>query len=129
MIPDDLKYTSDHEWVRFVGDGEQIARVGITYFAQDSLGDIVFVQLPEVGTAVDAGQAFGEVESTKSVSDLLAPLAGEVVTRNELLDANPELVNSDPYGDGWIVEIRLGDGADAGVLLDAKAYGDIVSAG
>lgn len=119
MYPDDLKYTPEHEWVRVQGDR---ARVGITAYAQDALGDIVFVQLPDVGDSLDAGQAFGEVESTKSVSDVYAPFAGEVAARNEALEATPELVNSDPYGEGWLIEISVSDPSALGDLLDAAAY-------
>ena len=119
MIPEDLRYTTDHEWVR--SEGETV-RVGITDYAQEALGDIVFVTLPEVGTQVTAGDTCGEVESTKSVSDLYAPLSGTVVERNEALDASPELVNSDPYGDGWMLTIRPDDSGAADTLLDAAAY-------
>jgi glycine cleavage system H protein len=119
VYPDDLKYTPEHEWIRLDGDR---ARVGITSYAQDALGDIVFVQLPEVGAALDAGQAFGEVESTKSVSDVYAPFAGEVAARNEALEGTPELVNSDPYGDGWLIEITVADPSALDNLLDADAY-------
>jgi glycine cleavage system H protein len=117
-IPADLRYTAEHEWVR-VSDG--VARIGITDYAQDALGDVVFVTLPEAGTAVAAGDTCGEVESTKSVSDVFAPVTGEVVGRNEALDATPELVNSDPYGEGWMFEVRLAEGG-ADDLLDAEAY-------
>jgi len=118
--PEDLGYTAEHEWVR-VSDG--IARVGITGYAQDALGDVVFVTLPEVGSSVQAGETCGEVESTKSVSDLYAPVSGEVSGRNDALDANPELVNSDPYGEGWMFEVTLVEG-EAPQLLDAQAYRD-----
>lgn len=107
MTPDDLTYTAEHEWVRAAG---QAHRIGITDYAQEALGDIVFVTLPAVGTEVQAGQSLGEVESTKSVSDVYAPFAGTVTGRNESLDANPELINSDPYGEGWMVEITVADG-------------------
>jgi glycine cleavage system H protein len=121
--PADLKYTAEHEWVRVVGDH---VRVGITDYAQESLGDIVFVTLPAVGTTVSLGDSFGEVESTKSVSDLFAPLGGVVVARNEELDAHPELVNSDPYGEGWMVDIAPEGGVlsalAAAHLLDAAEY-------
>jgi glycine cleavage system H protein len=121
--PADLKYTAEHEWVKAVGDH---VRIGITDYAQEALGDIVFVTLPAVGTEVTLGQTFGEVESTKSVSDIFAPLAGVITARNEELDAHPELVNSDPYGEGWMVEIAPTGGpleALAGShLLDAQAY-------
>lgn len=119
-IPSDLSYTEAHEWVRRSGDG--VVRVGITDHAQSQLGDVVFVQLPTVGDTLAAGDAMGEVESTKSVSDIYAPVGGEVVAVNDGLDAAPELVNSAPYGDGWIVEIRLADGASLDGLLDADAY-------
>jgi glycine cleavage system H protein len=125
-IPDDLKYTSEHEWVR-LSEGSRVVRVGITDFAQQALGDVVFVQLPNVGTAVTAGAAFGEVESTKSVSDLFAPVDGTVTATNTALNDSAELVNSDPYGDGWIVEIELAEGADVTALLDAAAYGSLAS--
>jgi glycine cleavage system H protein len=119
MYPDDLKYTTEHEWVRVQDDR---VKVGITSYAQDALGDIVFVQLPDVGERVQAGQAFGEVESTKSVSDIYAPVTGEVVGRNESLEATPELVNSDPYGEGWLVELSVSDGSALEGMLDAEAY-------
>jgi glycine cleavage system H protein len=125
-IPDDLKYTSEHEWVRS-SEGSRVVRVGITDFAQQALGDVVFVQLPNVGTTVAAGAAFGEVESTKSVSDLFAPVDGTVTATNTALNDSAELVNSDPYGDGWIVEIELAEGADVTALLDAAAYGSLAS--
>jgi glycine cleavage system H protein len=119
VYPEDLKYTADHEWVR--GGGETV-RVGITAYAQEALGDIVFVSLPEVGAHLGAGDAFGEVESTKSVSDVYAPVAGEVVTRNDALSVTPELLNSDPYGDGWLVELKPDEGGSYETLLDAAAY-------
>lgn len=125
-IPDELKYTSDHEWVR-VTAGSTVVRVGITDYAQEALGDVVYVQLPEIGTVVTAGAAFGEVESTKSVSDLNAPVAGTVTARNEALADTSELVNSDPYGAGWMVEIQLTDATDLSALLDAAAYGTIAT--
>lgn len=118
MIPDDLKYTSEHEWVR-AGDGR--VRIGITHYAQDALGDVVFVSLPEVGASVSAGESFGEVESTKSVSEIYAPVTGEVVARNDALESRPDLVNQDPYGEGWLVEIAAAD-SDMSGLLDAEAY-------
>ena len=117
--PDDLQYTAEHEWVRLGGEA---ARVGITSFAQDALGDIVYVTLPAVDDAVTAGQPCGEVESTKSVSDLFAPLSGTVTAVNDRLDATPELVNSDPYGDGWLFEVRLEPGTEATDLLDVEEY-------
>jgi glycine cleavage system H protein len=118
--PDDLRYTAEHEWVR-AGDGD-VVRVGITAFAQDALGDIVFVTLPEDGAEVEAGGTCGEVESTKSVSDIYAPVAGTVVGVNAALDDNPELVNSDPYGAGWMFEVRVGDAGALDALLSAADY-------
>jgi len=117
--PDDLRYTAEHEWVRVEGD---VARVGITSFAQDALGDIVYVTLPEQGAQLSAGQTCGEVESTKSVSDIYAPVGGTVTERNTELDSKPELVNSDPYGQGWMFLVRLGDPAEVEKLLRAEAY-------
>ena len=127
MIPGDLRYTAEHEWVRADDDGR--LRVGITHYAQDALGDVVFVSLPEPGTSVSAGQTLGEVESTKSVSEIYAPVAGEVVARNEALTARPELINADPYGEGWIVEIMPSDAAAAAGLLDAAGYEQLTAAG
>lgn len=124
MFPDDLRYTAEHEWVRRVGD--DTVRVGITAYAQDQLGDIVFVSLPTAGTDVAAGQSLGEVESTKSVSDVFAPIAGTVLARNDALESQPELLNSDPYGEGWIVEIEVGDIGVVNSLLDADAYRELV---
>ena len=122
MYPEDLKYTSEHEWVRSPGEADGSVRIGITDYAQDALGDIVYVSLPEVGTDLEEGAAVGELESTKSVSDVYAPLAGSVVARNEALDATPELVNSDPYGEGWLFEIVPSDAAAVDALMDAEAY-------
>lgn len=122
MYPDDLKYTAEHEWVRSPGESEGSVRIGITHYAQDALGDIVYVSLPEVGDTVEAGSACGELESTKSVSDVYAPLTGEVVARNEALDATPELVNNDPYGEGWLFELAVADAGSVDALLDATAY-------
>jgi glycine cleavage system H protein len=121
VIPSDLRYTAEHEWVAS-RPGSPALRVGITDFAQDALGDIVFVQLPEAGTAVQAGEAFGEVESTKSVSEIYAPVTGTVVARNDQLADDPELINSDPYGAGWLIEIEPAAEADLADLLDAEAY-------
>jgi glycine cleavage system H protein len=118
--PDDLRYTAEHEWVQQREDG--VVRVGITAYAQDALGDVVFVTLPEDGTPVAPGQACGEVESTKSVSDIFAPITGTVTARNAALDANPELVNSSPYGEGWMFEVRPDDPASVDSLLDAESY-------
>jgi glycine cleavage system H protein len=126
--PQELKYTVEHEWVKASDTGEGVVvRVGITGYAQEALGDIVYVSLPEPGISVGAGDALGEVESTKSVSDVYAPLAGEVVARNEQLTNTPELINSDPYGDGWLVEIRVSDPAALEGLLDAAGYASHVS--
>jgi glycine cleavage system H protein len=125
-VPDDLKYTAEHEWVR-LGEGSTTARVGITDYAQGALGDVVYVSLPEVGAQVAKGAAVGEVESTKSVSDIYAPLSGTVSARNEKLDENPELINSDPYGEGWILELDLSEKGETGDLLDAAAYGTLAS--
>ena len=118
--PSDLRYTAEHEWVRSA-EGDTV-RIGITSFAQEALGDVVYVSPPAVGDTVSAGDSCGEVESTKSVSDLYSPLAGEVTAVNEALDATPELVNSDPYGEGWIFEIRPSDAGAVDQLLDAEAY-------
>ena len=122
MYPDDLKYTSEHEWVREPGEAEGSVRIGITHYAQDALGDIVYVSLPEVGDTVEGGSTCGELESTKSVSDVYAPVSGEVVARNDALDATPELVNSDPYGGGWLFEVVPSDRSQLDGLLDATAY-------
>jgi glycine cleavage system H protein len=119
VYPDDLKYTSEHEWVRASGDS---VRIGITDYAQDALGDIVYVSLPEVGAEVSDGAAVGELESTKSVSDVYAPLDGTVVAVNESLDQNPELVNSDPYGEGWLYDLQPADPSAVDGLMDAEAY-------
>ena len=120
QIPEDLRYADNHEWSRLLEDGT--VRVGITDFAQDQLGDIVFVDLPDVGRELAAGESFGEVESTKSVSDVYAPLGGVVAARNDALDEAPELINTDPYGDGWFIVIRPADGASLDGLMDAVAY-------
>ena len=122
MYPDDLLYTSEHEWLRRPGEAEGSVRVGITHYAQDALGDIVYVSLPEVGQRVDAGSTCGELESTKSVSDVYAPVTGEVVARNDALDATPELVNNDPYGGGWLFEVVPSDPGQLDGLLDAATY-------
>jgi glycine cleavage system H protein len=125
-----LRYTDAHEWVRVTGDdADHVVRVGITDYAQRQLGDVVFVQLPEVGERTAAGVAVGEVESTKSVSDLFAPVSGEVTTVNQALDDQPELVNSEPYGGGWIFEIRLDEPVEQALegLLDASAYGSLTN--
>ena len=122
-VPSDLKYTAEHEWVR-AGEGSTV-RVGITDYAQEALGDVVYVTLPEVGASVTAGAACGEIESTKSVSDLYAPISGTITARNDALDEQPELINSAPYGDGWIIEIESSDSAEVDALLDAAAYGTL----
>jgi glycine cleavage system H protein len=121
-FPEDLKYSKEHEWARQEG---KAVRVGITDFAQDALGDVVYVDVPEVGTQVTAGRPFGEVESTKSVSDVYAPVSGTVLERNESLGDTPELVNSDPYGDGWMVLIAPSDATELEGLLDAGAYREL----
>lgn len=119
-FPEELRYTKEHEWVRDEGDGR--VRVGITDYAQDALGDVVYVDVPEVGTSVVADQPFSEVESTKSVSDVYAPVSGTVSERNQLLEARPELVNEQPYGDGWIAVLQVSDPDQLGPLMDAAAY-------
>ena len=127
-VPADLHYTAEHEWVRRTG--EDSVRVGITDFAQAALGDVVFVQLPDVGAELTAGETFGEVESTKSVSDLYAPLSAKVIAVNGDLDANPDLVNSDPYGAGWLLELQLEEGAlddGLGSLMEPDAYRDTLT--
>jgi glycine cleavage system H protein len=118
-FPDDVRYTEQHEWARQEGD---VVRVGITDFAQDALGDVVYVDVPEIGTEVIAGEPFGEVESTKSVSDVYAPVSGSVVDRNALLGDSPQLVNREPYGDGWMIAIQPSDAPNLNDLLDAAAY-------
>ena len=120
MIPDDLRYTDAHEWVRDAGEG--VVRIGITDYAQSQLGDVVYVDLPAVGDTVTAGSSCGEVESTKSVSEIYAPVSGEVVAVNDALEANPELVNSAPYGEGWMLDLRPAEAAQLEELLDAEAY-------
>jgi len=123
-IPGDLRYSAEHEWVRVQGTR---ARIGITDYAQDALGDIVFVDLPSVGSAVEVGGQFGEVESTKSVSEIYAPVSGTVAAVNDALTSNPERINQDPYGEGWICEVELASDADLSGLLDAAAYGDLTA--
>ncbi|MDH4141851.1 MAG: glycine cleavage system protein GcvH [Chloroflexota bacterium] len=125
-VPTDLRYTRDHEWVRIDGDE---ATVGITQYAADQLGDIVFVELPDAGRTLETAKSFGVVESVKAVSDLFAPVGGEVVATNDALSSGPELVNSDPYGEGWMVRIRVEEAADLNDLLDAEAYDALVAAG
>lgn len=118
-IPDDLRYSTDHEWVRV--DGTTVT-IGITEYAQDALGDVVFVDMPEAGRSIELGESFSEVESTKSVSDIYAPVTGAVSEVNEALEAQPELLNSDPYGDGWICRIEITDTSQLDALMDAAAY-------
>jgi glycine cleavage system H protein len=123
-VPDDLRYSEEHEWVRVEGTK---VRLGITDYAQDALGDIVFVDLPEVGSAVEVGGQLGEVESTKSVSEIYSPLAGTVSAVNDALSDGPDRINQDPYGEGWICELELAAGEDPGRLLDAAAYGGLIA--
>ena len=120
-IPEELRYSSEHEWARRLDDGSKV-RVGITDFAQDALGDVVYVDLPAVGTRVEASEAVGELESTKSVSEMYAPIGGVVVAINEALADNPQLLNEDPYGEGWLIEIEAGDISQFVALLDAEGY-------
>jgi glycine cleavage system H protein len=126
MVPSDLRYTKDHEWVRLDGDE---ATIGITAYAADQLGDIVFVELPEAGRTLDQFAAFGVVESVKAVSDLFAPLSGEVTETNPDLGPSPELVNSDPFGGGWMLRLRVADTGQIDALLDAAAYDALIAAG
>lgn len=123
-VPDDRMYTSDHEWVRIDGS---TAVVGITDFAQDQLGDVVYVDLPATGASIEKGEVFGEVESTKSVSDLFAPVGGTVSARNDALDEAPELVNSDCWGEGWLVEVQVEGEVDTSDLLDATGYQELLA--
>ena len=134
MHPDDLKYTAEHEWLRVIGSGDDATvRVGITAYAQEALGDIVFVTLPAVGAELEAGQSVGEVESTKSVSDVYAPLAGTVTATNEVLETSPETINADPYGEGWMFELRPAGGVEQALtsshLLDAAGYAGLTEGG
>ena len=122
-FPDDLRYTKEHEWARLEGGR---VRVGITDFAQDALGDVVYVDLPEVGAAVEAATPFGEVESTKSVSDVYSPVTGTIAERNPLIEDRPELVNEQPYNDGWLIVVTPADGASVDGLMDAEAYRSFV---
>ena len=126
MVPTDLRYTKDHEWVRIDGDD---ATIGITAYAAEQLGDIVFVELPETGRALEQFAAFGVVELVKAVSDLFAPLSGEVTETNAELGPKPELVNSDPYSGGWMIRVRLADAAQVDALLDPDAYDALIAAG
>jgi glycine cleavage system H protein len=126
MVPTDLRYTKDHEWVRV--DGEE-ATIGITAYAADQLGDIVFVELPALGSAVEQFATFGVVESVKAVSDLFAPIGGEVTATNDGLTGNPEVVNGDPYGEGWMLRLKVADAGQLEELLDPAAYDALVAAG
>jgi glycine cleavage system H protein len=123
-VPDDLRFTAEHEWVRRLDDGSRV-RVGITDFAQDALGDVVFVDLPDVGDTVSSGDSVGELESTKSVSDMYAPVAGTVAAVNDALADNPALVNDDPYGDGWLLDVDVDDLSALDELMDAAAYREL----
>ncbi|MPZ62492.1 MAG: glycine cleavage system protein GcvH [Propionibacteriales bacterium] len=129
MIPEDLKYTAEHEWVRTPGESEASVRIGITDYAQDQLGDIVYLQLPDEGSEVEAGSSIGELESTKSVSELYAPIQGTVVKTNAAAEQSPEVINSDPYGAGWLIEIRPSDPPAVDGLLDAATYRSQVESG
>ncbi|NYD79474.1 glycine cleavage system protein GcvH [Arthrobacter cupressi] len=120
-IPADLSYTAEHEWVA-APNADGVVRIGITDFAQDALGDVVYVQMPEPGTTITGNEVVGEVESTKSVSDIYAPVSGEVIARNDALDSDPALINSDPYGDGWLLEIKLAEADAVDSLLSASEY-------
>jgi glycine cleavage system H protein len=125
-FPEDLRYTKEHEWARDEGNGR--VRVGITDYAQDALGDVVYVDVPGVGTQVGASEAFSEVESTKSVSDVYSPVTGTIVERNSVLDEQPELVNDHPYGDGWLAVLEMSDPSELDALMDAVAYRAFVQA-
>jgi glycine cleavage system H protein len=124
VIPEDLYYSEEHEWVRLDDD---VATIGITDYAQEQLGDIVYVDLPQVGESVESGAVIGELESTKSVSDVFSPLSGEVMARNETLDGGAEVINSDPYGEGWLIKVRPSDEDATSSLLTPEAYGALVS--
>lgn len=124
MIPEDLYYSEEHEWVRVDGD---VLTIGITEFAQDQLGDIVYVDLPSVGASLSSGDTVGELESTKSVSEVYSPVDGEVIAVNDALESGPEVINSDPYGEGWLFKVRAGGEDPTSSLLDADGYGAIVS--
>jgi len=124
-IPENLKYSKEHEWVRVDGD---IAYVGITDFAQSELGDIVFVEIDTVGDTIDADEIFGTIEAVKTVSDLFMPVGGEVLELNDKLEDDPELVNTDPYGDGWLIKVKMTDASQLNHLMDAAAYGEMINA-
>lgn len=123
-IPQDLKYTKDHEWVRVEGD---TAVIGITDFAQKELGDIVFVEIETEGETLEKEEVFGSIEAVKTVSDLFMPISGEIMTFNDSLESSPETVNSDPYGDGWMVKVKIADAAELDELLSADAYADLIN--
>ena len=123
-FPQNLKYTNEHEWIRVEGD---VAYVGITDYAQEQLGDIVFVDIPTVGETLEANETFGTIEVVKTISDLFLPVAGEVLEQNESLEENPELVNKDPYGEGWLIKMKPADARDTDNLLDAEAYKAMVN--
>lgn len=123
-FPQNLKYTNEHEWIRVEGD---IAYVGITDYAQEQLGDIVFVDIPTVGEALEAGEVFGTIEVVKTISDLFLPVAGEVMEQNEALEENPELVNKDPYGEGWLIKMKPANLKDVEDLLDAEGYKEVIN--
>lgn len=122
-VPENLKYTKDHEWAKIEGD---VATIGITDYAQGELGDVVFVELPEVGSALNAGDTFGTIEAVKAVADLYAPLSGEVVEINPELESTPEKVNQDPYGDGWMIKIKLSNPGEVDALMDAEKYKELI---
>ena len=124
-VPENLKYSKDHEWLKIDGD---VAYVGITDFAQSELGDIVFVEIDTEGETVENGEVFGTIEAVKTVSDLFMPVSGEILEVNPKIDDDPELVNSDPYGDGWLVKIKVSDAAEVDELMDAAAYSDMINA-
>lgn len=124
MIPEDLYYSEEHEWIRI---DDEVATIGITDYAQDALGDIVYVDLPAVGESIESGAVIGELESTKSVSEIFAPIAGEVIARNDGLDNAPEVVNSDPYGEGWLIKVRPSDEDPTSALMESEAYAAIIS--
>jgi len=121
--PDELKYHAEHDWARIEGDQ---ATFGVTWFAQDSLGEIVFFDLPDVGKEIRANQPYAEIESVKAVSDVFAPLSGEIVEVNDALSESPEKINHDPYGDGWLVKVKLSDPSEADSLMDVSAYRDLL---
>ena len=122
-IPEDLKYTKDHEWIKINGDGT--ATIGITDYAQNSLGDVTFVELPEIGDSFSSGESFGVVESVKAASDLYMPIGGEIIETNEELDGDPEKVNQDPYGDAWIIKVKIEDDSELDQLMSSSDYSEI----